>query len=214
MSLNNEVDMTQQDEAEKAMYAEALKNGVDFKAIKERFELKTYFIPPSFQVPLHEHGAQDEIFYCIKGKGVGIVDDSRIPFSPGDVFIAPAGSLHSIESDEPLYILAFLFPVNRIVCHCKNVSYIDIRKAMTGGARTVQDIQRITGAGTGCGNCVGEIEKIISIACGCKMIRMDEVITAVNQGANTVEKIGALTGAGTECGNCKMLLQNIIDSGK
>ena len=27
---------------------------------------------------------------------------------------------------------------DKIICHCKQVSYIDIRKAMIAGARTVQ----------------------------------------------------------------------------
>ena len=30
---------------------------------------------------------------------------------------------------------------DKIICHCKQVSYIDIRKAMIAGARTVQEIK-------------------------------------------------------------------------
>ena len=30
---------------------------------------------------------------------------------------------------------------DRIICHCKNVSYIDIRKAMIQGARTLDEIK-------------------------------------------------------------------------
>ena len=48
---------------------------------------------------------------------------------------------------------------DKIICHCKQVSYIDLRKAMIAGARTVQEIKDMTGAATGCGRCVGEIEK-------------------------------------------------------
>jgi|GEM_PF-116035 len=199
------------DEMIKRMYSKALEDGVDFESLKEGLETKTYLVPPSVKVPLHEHATQDEIFYCVKGNGIGIVDDKEFRFSPSDVFIAPAGTMHSVRSDETLFLMAFLIPVNRIICHCKQVSYIDIRKAMVQGARTVEDIKAITGAGTACGNCIKDIEKILSLACGCKMVTVEDVVKAVENGANTVEKIGEVTGAGTDCGKCKMLLQNIID---
>ena len=51
---------------------------------------------------------------------------------------------------------------DRIICHCKQVSYIDIRKAMIAGARTIDEIKEMTGAATGCGRCVGEIDKILA----------------------------------------------------
>lgn len=38
-------------------------------------------------------------------------------------------------------------------CHCKNVTYGKIRAAIAQGARTPEEIQRITGYGTGCGKC-------------------------------------------------------------
>lgn len=206
--MNKEKDM---DAMKKAMFAKALEAGVDFAAMTEGLETKTYMIPPEFEVPLHEHPTHDEIFYCIKGNGIGIVDDSRLEFNPGDVFIAPAGSMHSIESDETQFVMAFLIPVNRIICHCKQVSYVDIRKAMVQGARTVEDIQEMTGAGTGCGHCIKDIEKILTMACGCKNVTVEDVVNAVNAGADTVDKVSEATGAGTDCGKCKMLLQNIID---
>ena len=85
---------------------------------------------------------------------------------------------------------------DKIICHCKQVSYIDIRKAMIAGARTVQEIKDMTGAATGCGRCVGEIEKILASVCGC---------------AETTEKVAEITGAGSACGRCKALVQNVID---
>lgn len=101
---------------------------------------------------------------------------------------------------------------DRIVCNCKNVSYIDIRKAMINGARTVEEIKEMTGAGTGCGGCVPEIEKILASVCGCKNVSLQEVVDAVNNGADSVEKVGEVTGAGTGCGRCKGLIQNIVDN--
>ena len=91
---------------------------------------------------------------------------------------------------------------DKIICHCKQVSYIDIRKAMIAGARTVQEIKDMTGAATGCGRCVGEIEKILASVCGCK---------GVSLGAETTEKVAEITGAGSACGRCKALVQNVID---
>lgn len=100
---------------------------------------------------------------------------------------------------------------NRVICHCKNVDYITIRKAMIEGARTVEEIQEKTGAGTGCGSCIGEIEKILASVCGCKNVSLQDVVDAVNNGADTVEKVGEVTGAGTGCGRCKALIENVIE---
>ncbi len=100
---------------------------------------------------------------------------------------------------------------NKVICHCKNVDYITIRKAMIEGARTVEEIQEKTGAGTGCGSCIGEIEKILASVCGCKNVSLKEVVDAVNNGADTVEKVGEVTGAGTGCGRCKALIENVIE---
>jgi bacterioferritin-associated ferredoxin len=100
---------------------------------------------------------------------------------------------------------------DRIICHCKDVSYIDIRKAMINGARTLDEIKEMTGAATGCGRCAGEVEKILASVCGCKNVSLEEVVSAVKNGADTVEKVGEATGAGTGCGRCKALVQNVID---
>nr|WP_302600243.1 (2Fe-2S)-binding protein [uncultured Cellulosilyticum sp.] len=100
---------------------------------------------------------------------------------------------------------------NRIICHCKQVDYITIRKAMIQGARTVEEIKEMTGAGTGCGRCIGEIEQILASVCGCKGTSLEAVVEAVKNGADTVEKVGEITGAGTACGRCKALVQNVID---
>lgn len=100
---------------------------------------------------------------------------------------------------------------NKIICHCKNVDYITIRKAMIQGARTVDEIKEMTGAGTGCRACIPEIEKILASVCGCKQVSLQSVVDAVKDGADTVEEVGEKTGAGTVCGRCKALIQNVID---
>ena len=52
---------------------------------------------------------------------------------------------------------------DRIICHCKNVSYIDIRKAMIKGARTLEEVKEMTGAATGCGRCKALVQNVIDI---------------------------------------------------
>ena len=93
----------------------------------------------------------------------------------------------------------------------QNVSYIDIRKAMIQGARTLDEIKDMTGAATGCGRCAGEIEKILGSVCGCFNVSLESVVNAVNNGADTVEKVTEETKAGGACGRCKALIQNVID---
>ncbi len=180
--------------------------------MKDAIETNVYRVPSDLVVPLHEHPAHDEVFYCIKGSGFGILEDKEVKLEVGDAFIAPAAALHSIRSEDEIIVTAFLIPVNRIISHCKQVSYGDIRKAMVGGARSVEDIQTITGAGTGCGNCIKDIEKILAVACGCHDVSMKTVIDAVKNGADSVEAIEEITGAGGSCGKCKYLFQNIIDT--
>lgn len=187
---------------------------MNLNAIKETIETKVYHVFSDTKVPMHDHADQDEVFYCIKGSGFGVLEDGEVKLNIGDTFVAPAGTMHSMRSDSEIYVVAVLIPVDKIVCHCKQVSFGDIRKAMVGGARTIGEIQKITGAGTGCSGCIEKIEKILAVACGCKGISMETVVNAVKDGADTIEKIGEVIGAGSECGKCKALLQNIIDTKK
>ena len=105
---------------------------------------------------------------------------------------------------------------NRIICHCKNIDYIGIRKAMIAGARTIEDIKEATGAATECGGCIEEILEILSSVCGCMGTSIEEIVDVVKKGTDNVERVGQLTEAGTksECGRCKPLIQNIIDLGR
>lgn len=185
---------------------------MDLNLIKESIEKNVYHITPDTKVPLHNHEDFDEIFYCIKGSGFGVLKDSEVKLGVGDTFVVPAKTLHSLRTDKDLYVAAILIPVEKIICHCKQVSFRDIRKAMVNGARTIEEIKEITGAGTGCGGCIEDIEKILAVACGCKGVSVETVVQAVKDGADTVEKIGEITEAGTGCGRCKALLQNIIDT--
>jgi AraC family transcriptional regulator, transcriptional activator of pobA len=54
---------------------------------------------------------QDEILYCIKGSGFGVLEDGEIELNKGESFIAPAGAMHSLRSDGDFYVTAFIIPV-------------------------------------------------------------------------------------------------------
>ena len=84
---------------------------MDLDSIKESIVKNVYHIPSDKKVPLHKHADKDEIFYCIKGSGFGVLEDSEIELKVGMAFIVPAGTLHSIRSEEEIYVTAFLVPV-------------------------------------------------------------------------------------------------------
>jgi len=42
---------------------------------------------------------------------------------------------------------------NKEACHCHNVTYGMVEDAVKGGTITVEEVKKITKAGTGCGKC-------------------------------------------------------------
>ena len=50
---------------------------------------------------------------------------------------------------------------NRIICNCQAVTAGAIKEAVDSGADTVEEVQGITGAGTVCGACLEEVEKLV-----------------------------------------------------
>ena len=83
---------------------------MDLNAIKEAIVTNVYHIPSDKEVPLHKHDDKDEIFYCIKGSGFGVLEESEVALTVGESFIAPAGTMHSLRSDTEIYVCAFLVP--------------------------------------------------------------------------------------------------------
>jgi len=84
---------------------------MDLSVIKESIVKNVYHIPSDKKVPLHKHDDKDEIFYCIKGSGFGVLEDKEVELTVGKAFIVPAGTLHSVRSDTEVYVCAFLVPV-------------------------------------------------------------------------------------------------------
>ena len=84
---------------------------MELKNIKEAIEVKVYHIKPEMKVPPHDHKDKDEIFYCIKGSGVGVLSDSEVELTVGKAFIVPAGQMHSLKTEDNLHVASFIVPV-------------------------------------------------------------------------------------------------------
>ncbi|RMH39697.1 MAG: (2Fe-2S)-binding protein [Deltaproteobacteria bacterium] len=52
-----------------------------------------------------------------------------------------------------------------IVCLCKVVTDRAIERAVEAGARSVDDVARACGAGTGCGSCRPVVAEVVARAC-------------------------------------------------
>ena len=84
---------------------------MDLDSIREAIVAKVHHVPSDKKVPLHKHDDKDEIFYCIKGSGFGVLEDKEIELTVGKAFIVPAKVMHSLRSDTEIYVASFLVPV-------------------------------------------------------------------------------------------------------
>jgi quercetin dioxygenase-like cupin family protein len=84
---------------------------MDLEKIKNAIVTNVYHIPAERKVPLHSHADHDEIFYCIKGEGFGVLENGEVELTIGKAFIVPAGVKHSMRSDDEIYVTSFLVPV-------------------------------------------------------------------------------------------------------
>jgi len=84
---------------------------MDLNSIKESIVTNVYHLTSDKKVPLHKHDQKDEIFYCIKGSGFGVLEDGEVELNVGKAFIVPAGTMHSLRSAGDLYVTSFLVPI-------------------------------------------------------------------------------------------------------
>ncbi|MHB1038953.1 MAG: cupin domain-containing protein [Desulfobacteria bacterium] len=84
---------------------------MDLQSVKESIVVNVYHIDSNRKVPLHKHPKHDEIFYCMKGKGFGVLEDGKVELTAGKAFIVPAGAMHSMEVDPDIYVSSLLIPV-------------------------------------------------------------------------------------------------------
>jgi len=84
---------------------------MDVEAVRKDIVTHVYHLDSKKKVPLHQHAKLDELFYCIKGSGYGVLEDREVELEVGDAFIVHAGTMHALKTDEELYVTATLVPV-------------------------------------------------------------------------------------------------------
>ena len=52
--------------------------------------------------------------------------------------------------------------LEKIVCNCFSVTNGMIKDAVDSGADTLEEVQAATGAGTGCGACLENVERLVT----------------------------------------------------
>ena len=65
---------------------------MDLETIRESIVTKVYHITQETKVPLHKHADKDEIFYCMKGSGFGVLENEEKELTAGKAFIVQAGT--------------------------------------------------------------------------------------------------------------------------
>ncbi|MCF2641223.1 MAG: (2Fe-2S)-binding protein [Lachnospiraceae bacterium] len=51
--------------------------------------------------------------------------------------------------------------LDKVVCNCLNVTNGMIKDAVDAGASTLEEVQEKTGAGTVCGACLEEVQRVV-----------------------------------------------------
>lgn len=51
--------------------------------------------------------------------------------------------------------------LNRTVCYCRQVTVGDLKQAVDDGAKSFEDVQKVTEVSTGCGCCEPEARRIV-----------------------------------------------------
>lgn len=82
------------------------------KVKSEHVWVGTTAVEPSFTSNEHKHDTQEEIFYCIEGKGSLRVNGKDIPMEPGDTLLVPPGNMHMVVNggDKVFKLLAIVCP--------------------------------------------------------------------------------------------------------
>lgn len=83
---------------------------MDLENIKSSIVNDVCHITADEKVDLHNNLKYDEVFYCIKGEGFGVLDDSEIELSVGKAFIVPAGMFYGLRTENDLYVASFQIP--------------------------------------------------------------------------------------------------------
>jgi len=52
--------------------------------------------------------------------------------------------------------------LDKVICYCTNVTNGMVKEAVNSGARTLEEVQEITGAATVCGACMEDVQRLIN----------------------------------------------------
>ncbi len=84
---------------------------MDKEFINAKIKTNVYHIKSDSNVSLHKHQKFDEVFYCIRGNGFGVLETEEKELSVGEVFVVKENTLHALRSDDEMWVASFLIPV-------------------------------------------------------------------------------------------------------
>jgi quercetin dioxygenase-like cupin family protein len=84
---------------------------MDKEILKSKIKTNIYKITSESNVALHNHQKYDEIFYCIKGVGFGVLENGENEMKAGDVFVVKENTMHALRSESEMWVTSFLIPV-------------------------------------------------------------------------------------------------------
>lgn len=90
--------------------------------------------------------------------------------------------------------------------------YIKVRIAQSQGARTIEELLKLSDIEIESAEEKAAIEVLLTQACKCNNVSVAEVVELVNNGCDTLEKVMNVTQAGMVCGRCKGVLNSIIEN--
>jgi quercetin dioxygenase-like cupin family protein len=83
---------------------------MDLEKVKSKIITNVYHIKSDKKVALHSHKNHNELFYCMKGEGFGVLENEEIELTNGKVFIVPSGTMHALRTNSNLWVSSFLIP--------------------------------------------------------------------------------------------------------
>ena len=72
----------------------------------------TSTVEPGNETNAHSHDVNEEVFYCVSGRGIMIVDGEEREYVPGTVVYCPPGTVHQVVNtgDIPLKSVCAVSP--------------------------------------------------------------------------------------------------------
>lgn len=84
---------------------------MDTEQVKAAIKTNVYYIDSNKVIALHKHQKFDEVFYCIKGSGFGVLENGEQELNAGDTFIVRENTMHSLRTDSEMVVASFLIPI-------------------------------------------------------------------------------------------------------